>query len=97
VLQAYEDEITKMTSNKYVKGWNFCSFFAVKESLAFVYSQIRLPQEALRCYNEIEQTFLLLARTPEAFNSVAQAVAANNGKRGVPDMRRWLEAMKTAS
>ena len=41
-------------------GWNYCSYFTVKEGLAFCYYSIGLFEYALEQYASLEQEFLSL-------------------------------------
>ena len=70
-VRAYDEEIRIRWEQRYVPGWSYGQFFCVKEALAFVYAQVKLPGEALHIYDELEQTFLLIASVPHAYTSAA--------------------------
>jgi hypothetical protein len=41
-VAAYEAAAAKLFAQREVPGWNFCQYFCIRESLAFVYSQVLL-------------------------------------------------------
>lgn len=60
----YEDELRKLTEQRFVPVWNFCNFFILKESLAFLFEMARLHEDALREYDELELCFLETVNSP---------------------------------
>jgi hypothetical protein len=64
-VRLHETELRRLYEQRYVVGWNYAPYFCLTESLAFVFAQIRLPQEALRCYDEVAQVFDLCSSVPE--------------------------------
>eukprot|EP00250_Pteridium_aquilinum_P033255 c5370_g1_i1 orf=281-4273(+) len=54
----YEEEIHNMMENRYSQAWSFCTFFILKESLAFMFQMAQLQEDALREYDELEQCYL---------------------------------------
>ncbi|KAI4333711.1 hypothetical protein L6164_018484 [Bauhinia variegata] len=57
-VQFYEDEIRKLGEQRFMPVWNFCNFFILKESLAFIFEMARLHEDALREYDELEICYL---------------------------------------
>lgn len=57
-VQFYEDEIRKLSEQRYSPIWNFCNFFILKESLAFMFEVAHLHEDALREYDELELCYL---------------------------------------
>ncbi|KAJ8755105.1 hypothetical protein K2173_016835 [Erythroxylum novogranatense] len=57
-VQFYEDEIRKLTEQRFMPVWNFCNFFILKESLAFMFEMAHLYEDALREYDELELCYL---------------------------------------
>ncbi|GLT83383.1 hypothetical protein SLE2022_016760 [Rubroshorea leprosula] len=53
-VQFYEDEIRKLSEQRFMPVWNFCNFFILKESLAFMFEMANLHEDALREYDELE-------------------------------------------
>lgn len=53
-IQFYEDEIRKLSEQRFMPVWNFCNFFILKESLAFMFEMAHLHEDALREYDELE-------------------------------------------
>ncbi|KAG8658031.1 trafficking protein particle complex II-specific subunit 130 homolog isoform X1 [Manihot esculenta] len=57
-VQFYEDEIRKLSEQRFMPVWNFCNFFILKESLAFMFEMAYLHEDALREYDELELCYL---------------------------------------
>ncbi|MBA0789292.1 hypothetical protein Gotri_000200 [Gossypium trilobum] len=57
-IQFYEDEIRKLSEQRFMPIWNFCNFFILKESLAFMFEMAHLHEDALREYDELELCYL---------------------------------------
>lgn len=57
-LQFYEDEIRKLGEQRFLPVWNFCNFFILKESLAFMFEIAHLHDDSLREYDELELCYL---------------------------------------
>jgi hypothetical protein len=95
-VTAYDAEIAKRYDQRYVPGWNFCAYFAVAESLAFVYAQVRLPGQALAVYEAIENTFLLVSAPPSgpglaAITAQLTHSGGSGSEGGVRASRRALD------
>ncbi|KAL8171962.1 hypothetical protein V2J09_023766, partial [Rumex salicifolius] len=56
--QFYEDEIRKLSEQRFMPVWNFCNFFILKESLAFMFDVAHLHEDSLREYDELELCYL---------------------------------------
>ncbi|KAF5728331.1 hypothetical protein HS088_TW21G00478 [Tripterygium wilfordii] len=63
-IQFYEDEIRKLSEQRFMPIWNFCNFFFLKESLAFMFEMANLHEDALREYDELELCYLETANMP---------------------------------
>eukprot|EP00268_Persea_americana_P056755 TRINITY_DN6742_c0_g1_i1.p1 TRINITY_DN6742_c0_g1~~TRINITY_DN6742_c0_g1_i1.p1 ORF type:complete len:1210 (-),score=246.92 TRINITY_DN6742_c0_g1_i1:638-4267(-) len=57
-VQFYEDELRKLSEQRFMPVWNFCNFFILKESLAFMFEMAHLHEDALREYDELELCYL---------------------------------------
>ncbi|TQD96605.1 hypothetical protein C1H46_017766 [Malus baccata] len=57
-VQFYEDEIRKLSEQRFMPVWNFCNFFILKESLAFMFEMAHLHEDSLREYDELEICYL---------------------------------------
>ncbi|KAM1311019.1 hypothetical protein PS2_007524 [Malus domestica] len=57
-VQFYEDEIRKLSEQRFMPVWNFCNFFILKESLAFLFEMAHLHEDSLREYDELEICYL---------------------------------------
>ncbi|KAK9718790.1 hypothetical protein K7432_005264 [Basidiobolus ranarum] len=53
----YEEHIRRMDSQRQMPGWNYCTFFLMKESLAQSYEMMNLFDQALKQYDELEASF----------------------------------------
>lgn len=61
VLQ-YEEDIRKMDAQRNLPGWNYCTFFILKEGLALSFEHMLLLEDALIQYDELEASFFQLLR-----------------------------------
>ncbi|KAJ6256519.1 hypothetical protein Dda_8381 [Drechslerella dactyloides] len=52
VLQ-YEDDITARSNQQHLPGWNFCTFFVLKEGLAGAFESVGLTEDAWAIYQEL--------------------------------------------
>ncbi|URD88129.1 hypothetical protein MUK42_26812, partial [Musa troglodytarum] len=63
-VQFYEEEIRKMSEQRLMPVWNFCNFFILKESLAFMFEMAHLHEDSLREYDELELCYTETVNTP---------------------------------
>ncbi len=61
----YEDDTKRLDSKRNMPGWNFCTFFALKEGLALSFENMKLVEDALTQYAELEVTFHQVVRNQE--------------------------------
>ncbi|KAJ6455695.1 trafficking protein particle complex subunit 10 [Mycena sanguinolenta] len=52
-----EEEVKRSESQRQMPGWNFCTFFILKESLAGSFQGVNLFEDALLQYDELEASF----------------------------------------
>lgn len=57
-IQFYEDEIRRLSEQRCMPAWNFCNFFILKESLAFMFDITHLYEDSLREYDELELCYM---------------------------------------
>lgn len=50
----YEDDIREREGQRNLPGWNFCTFFILKEGLARGFENVGLLEDALAVYSELE-------------------------------------------
>ncbi|KAG0465765.1 hypothetical protein HPP92_019929 [Vanilla planifolia] len=62
-VQFYEEEIRKLTEQRFMPVWSFCNFFILKESLAYMFEMAHLHEDALREYDELELCYLETVNT----------------------------------
>ncbi|KAF9585067.1 hypothetical protein BGW38_004020 [Lunasporangiospora selenospora] len=58
----FEDDIRRLDSQRQMPGWNYCTFFILKEGLTNAYEMMNLHDEALRQYDELEASFFQILR-----------------------------------
>ncbi|KAI8873471.1 hypothetical protein GQ42DRAFT_117894, partial [Ramicandelaber brevisporus] len=56
-VQLLEDDIRRLDACRMLPGWNYCTFFVMKESLALLLDQVGFSDDALRQYDELEASF----------------------------------------
>ncbi|THY07333.1 hypothetical protein D6C89_00384 [Aureobasidium pullulans] len=52
-VSQYEDDIREKDSQRALPGWNFCTFFTLKEGLARGFESVGLVEDALAIYDEL--------------------------------------------
>lgn len=57
-----DDEVRRSESQQSMPGWNFCTFFILKESLAASFEGMNLSEDSLQCYDELELSFAHVLR-----------------------------------
>ncbi|KAI6045646.1 trafficking protein particle complex subunit 10 [Pisolithus marmoratus] len=55
---AREEEVKRSEGQRHMPGWNFCTYFILKESLATSFEGVNLFEDALQQYYELEATFM---------------------------------------
>lgn len=58
----YEEDIRKMDSQRTLPGWNYCTFFILKEGLAQSFEHMLLLEDALIQYDELEASFFQMLK-----------------------------------
>lgn len=53
-----EDEVKRGEAQRVMVGWNFCTWFLLKESLAQSFEGVNLPEDSLIIYEELEAAFI---------------------------------------
>ncbi|KAI0709428.1 trafficking protein particle complex subunit 10 [Earliella scabrosa] len=61
-LTQREDEVKRSEGQRQMPGWNFCTFFILKESVASSLEGMNLYEDALQQYYELEATFSQVLR-----------------------------------
>ncbi|KAG4304579.1 hypothetical protein PORY_001972 [Pneumocystis oryctolagi] len=56
-IAQYEEDIKKIDSQKTLPGWNYCTFFILKEGLAQSFEHMSLIKDSLIQYDELELSF----------------------------------------
>lgn len=49
----YEDDVREKDAQRQMPGWNFCTFFVLKEGLAMAFESVGLLEDALAGYDEL--------------------------------------------
>ncbi|CAD6269893.1 unnamed protein product [Miscanthus lutarioriparius] len=63
-VQFYEEEIRRLSEQRFTPIWNFCNFFILKESLAFMFELSNLHEDSLREYDELELCYSESVNSP---------------------------------
>lgn len=64
-VSQYEDDIREKDSQRRLPGWNFCTFFVLKEGLARAFESVGLVEDALVLYDELGFGLDAIARDQE--------------------------------
>ncbi|WVQ76341.1 hypothetical protein IAR50_006006 [Cryptococcus sp. DSM 104548] len=57
-----EDEVKRGEAQRVVVGWNFCTWFLLKESLAQSFESVNLDEDSLIIYEELEAAFIQIVK-----------------------------------
>lgn len=74
-VRQYEEDIRERDSQRNLPGWNFCTFFVLKEGLARGFESVGLIEDALMGYDELAVGLDLIIRE----QSTAQSSVAHGG------------------
>ncbi|KAK4999223.1 hypothetical protein LTR66_001702 [Elasticomyces elasticus] len=72
-VSQYEEDIREKNSQRTLPGWNFCTFFILKEGLAKVFESVGLAEDALAIYDELALGLDNLVREEAAADSRASS------------------------
>lgn len=61
-VMTFEEDIRRLDSQRQMPGWNYCTFFILKEGLTNAYEMMNLHEEALKQYDELEASFFQILR-----------------------------------
>ncbi|KAG0243649.1 hypothetical protein BGX31_010433 [Mortierella sp. GBA43] len=61
-VMSFEEDVRRLDSQRQMPGWNYCTFFILKEGLTNAYEMMNLPEEALKQYDELEASFFQILR-----------------------------------
>ncbi|KAF9168897.1 hypothetical protein BGX20_011082 [Mortierella sp. AD010] len=61
-VMTFEEDIRRLDSQRQMPGWNYCTFFILKEGLTNAYEMMNLHEEALMQYDELEASFFQILR-----------------------------------
>ncbi|KAL1306481.1 hypothetical protein AAFC00_005176 [Neodothiora populina] len=86
-VSQYEDDIREKDAQRALPGWNFCTFFTLKEGLARGFESVGLVEDALAIYDELSAGLDTAVR-----DSVSGTDAANGTFLG--DMQPHRDALQ---
>ncbi|KAF2154742.1 hypothetical protein K461DRAFT_291661 [Myriangium duriaei CBS 260.36] len=66
-VSQYEDDIREKEAQRTLPGWNFCTFFTLKENLARGFESVGLVEDALAIYDELEAGLAVSTNNNTAF------------------------------
>ena len=72
-VRQYEEDIKEKGSQRNLPGWNFCTFFVLKEGLARGFESVGLVEDALMGYDELSAELISALR-----DQVSKAAAGEN-------------------
>ena len=72
-VRQYEEDVRQRTAQRKLPGWNFCTFFVLKEGLAKGFETVGLLEDALMGYDELslELTSALRDRSVERDDAIS--------------------------
>lgn len=93
-VSQYEDDISEKDAQRALPGWNFCTFFVLKEGLARGFESVGLVEDALVGYDELAVGLDAIIRE--------QAIAGSGTEHGgsflpyTEDLKKHLERGRAA-
>ncbi|KAG0636053.1 trafficking protein particle complex subunit 10 [Tuber brumale] len=92
-VSQYEEDIKEKDSQRRLPGWNFCTFFVLKEGLARAFESVGLVEDALVLYDELG--FGLDAvrgqRDKEKIEGDPEGVVGGNFVGWTKESIKWIE------
>lgn len=64
-------EIKKLDQQRLNPGWNYCSFFLLKESLAFIYERAQIFEYAVLLYQEMDALLSKDQKSNDVWNAIS--------------------------
>lgn len=87
----YEEDIRQRDAQRHLPGWNFCTFFILKEGLARGFGSVGLLEDALVGYDELAAGLDMVAR--ESVSEEGQ-IRGSTFLQYTEDLRRRAEAAR---
>ena len=103
-VRQYEEDIKERGAQRHLPGWNFCTFFMLKEGLSIGFKSVGLLEDALMGYDELSLELLAAMRQEQESDGGAnlfrdhtkdlllQAEAARSGAELSPQRSKRLSA-----
>ncbi|KAI9792943.1 MAG: hypothetical protein M1816_001265 [Peltula sp. TS41687] len=85
----YEEDIRQRDAQRSLPGWNFCTFFILKEGLARGFESVGLLEDALVVYDELSVSLDMTARE---VHSDKQGIGGSTFLQYTKDLRLQAEA-----
>ncbi|WVF66156.1 hypothetical protein IAT40_000896 [Kwoniella sp. CBS 6097] len=97
-----EEEVKRGESQRLNVGWNFCTWFLLKESLAHSFESVNLPEDSLIIYEELEASFFQVLKEQNLSWFGIEKLGANHaGDDSLPildpSVKPYREMMKNST
>nr|XP_018266801.1 uncharacterized protein I303_00779 [Kwoniella dejecticola CBS 10117]OBR88959.1 hypothetical protein I303_00779 [Kwoniella dejecticola CBS 10117] len=80
-----EEEVKRGESQRLNVGWNFCTWFLLKESLANSFEAVNLPEDSLIIYEELEASFFQVLKEQNlSWFGISKLGATHHGDDSLP-------------
>ncbi|RPB04129.1 hypothetical protein L873DRAFT_1759340 [Choiromyces venosus 120613-1] len=93
-VSQYEEDIKEKDSQRRLPGWNFCTFFVLKEGLARAFESVGLVEDALVLYDELGfglDTTVRGQRDKEKIEGDPEGVVGGNFVGWTKESIKWIE------
>ncbi|KAI5841240.1 trafficking protein particle complex subunit 10 [Tricharina praecox] len=93
----YEEDVRERDSQRSLPGWNFCTFFVLKEGLARAFESVGLVEDALVLYDELGFGLEAIVREQEKGEVIGGSFIGwtKEGLYWIEEARKCLKARKT--
>jgi hypothetical protein len=83
----HQERIANMEAQRNVPGWNFCTYFILKEGLIDTFEQFSLYEESLAVLDELEATFIELQEAGQLEHFAAPGtLSVADAQSAIPDI-----------
>lgn len=95
-VSQYEDDLREKDTQRSLPGWNFCTFFTLKEGLARGFESVGLVEDALAIYDELSAGLDTAVRENVSGGDVTQSTFLGDMKQYADALRQALDSPSDA-
>ncbi|ORY84226.1 hypothetical protein BCR37DRAFT_386424 [Protomyces lactucae-debilis] len=85
-VQDHQDQISRMEAQRTLPGWNYCTYFILKEGLADTLENVSLYSDSLAILDELEVAFKELQESSQLEHFEAGSPTVQDADSALPDL-----------